>query len=165
MDQLHVVTVFNFPAGVSNKFSSCILQTCAKNNLILYWNVSSRGLQNFDLLVYLLNEAVCSPTKKIVNEGRNLTFRGRNCSVWWGAKKLERTLTINIFKLLSRPAVSSSKEKHGQIGGQIHDFTQWQSLGQPRSHLTASLGWARCEMRDPGTRLTKSIHSWLLMAD
>ena len=80
-----------------------------------------------------MNEAVSSSAEKIAGEGRNLTFRGRNCSVWWRAKRLKRTLTINILILLSRPALSSSKEQHRHIRHhqeqKIHVFTLWPSFG------------------------------------
>ena len=121
MNRLHVVTVFNSPGAAQNARRNENIKPIQRKYLTnfaviisytLHWNVSFQRLQNYE---YLVHERIC------VQLRRNLDVsRGRNCSVrWtaniWRAKRLKCTLTINILILLSRPALSSSKEEHGQI--------------------------------------------------
>ena len=87
------------------------------------------------------------------------------------SKKIKCTLTSNIFKLLSRPALSSSKEEHRQIRQHQENRSTFSHHDQvlvnlvPKvSRLTASLGWARSEMRDPGNKVDHK-QSWILVTN
>ena len=63
--------------------------------------------------IWFMNKAMC--VQLIASEGCNVTWGRSNCSVWWGAKRLKLTLTVNILIPLSLPAFPPSKEEHGQI--------------------------------------------------
>lgn len=78
---------------------------------MIYFNSSPKRFKT--TTIWFLNEAVCSSAHWLRTYRVEPNFRA-NCSVWWRAKRLKRSLTFNIWIFLSRSALSSSREEHGR---------------------------------------------------